>query len=559
MDKPNKAKVVKKKDTGLLAIFGGRVWVPVAAVFTILLLLAMAMPVATIPGFSFLAGMLGITPSSMRTLTLADVLAYAAGMDGGRVAAMRYADGSASGYSSGYSSYDFRGGLSAISLSRGSRLFDAREAYRREYELTGKYRPVKGSLGSNIYGFGSDSGGYGYNPNGYYEGVSMPAADDARKAGAAPIIDAERVGPGGEYGPGYGAPIPAGRGVGESGSNAYSDLGPLLGTPPGKPLKPVNPFDISGAGKNVRSDEMVEGMAKGFKSGRLGAMGGVNALGNRVGTRMGSMGAYGAWGDVGRSYFFSYNANMTRYKTNAKMLAEAAFDGSELSDETILVPGEQPGQPAPNTLTPPSTIANKLRQSANKCSAVQPMMGGIYKDSKDFRKRVADMQQQRLPNVCPGYSSVMSDLWWIRGLFCLIPVLPQCYYNASMDNPPSGLKMGEQNAYREAWDAELDGIYDDCTALKKDIDKYTGECGMAYSPTGPGKRECSDILELKSGDPWSIWDIWWNFGNDYNCFNRHRMTGNYQLTSTYVERVSTEVLNALQDLLVETDFSDLEI
>ena len=130
-------------------------------VFILLLLLlaftVISAPMADIPFLGRMGGWFGLNDESMRSISFGDFAAYSFGVaEGGRLASVR---------NSQYSVYESSGGLSPFSLQSSNRLIDAKEAYLKEFDRTGKWNNIKGSAG------GMDiEAPEGVNGAGYYSG-----------------------------------------------------------------------------------------------------------------------------------------------------------------------------------------------------------------------------------------------------------------------------------------------------------------------------------------------------------------------------------------------------
>jgi len=444
-----KAKVIGQKKDNL---FGGRKWPWAVVVAVFLFLFALAMPMAMIPGLSRLAGMLGISPEFFRTLTLSDLAAYAVGAEGNRVDAARYASGAYT------SAYDYRGGLSSISMpGGGTRLFDAHEAYRREYELTGKWPPgVMGPLSMAQFPGGRN----------VYEGVGM----GQYPGGMAPMINGERAGPGGEYGPGYGGPIAASGAGGAAGAEGAEGGARAL-------VKPVNPFNIVGVSNQSASERLTQSLLDSFKGGRLGSLGGFGTIGSRVGHGA-DVGQLGAFGDLGRAYVYSSAAVGAGYKATAKQLAEAAIGGGDIEDETIVLPGEQEERTV-NALTPPSTVMNKMRARQDACKNAKAQFESMIKDAAKSMTEAVDAMEAVGKTACSGKNC---------------PGIPG---TCSSDFHKKTVEA------RDGWNEALDGLVTACQELKDANKEFSGQCGFEYNPK-PGGKQCSDLknFRAKGQDKW---------------------------------------------------------
>jgi hypothetical protein len=460
------AKVIKKKRNGFFAFFfDGKGWMLCFAAFIFFMFFSLAMPLGGIPGLGRLAALLGISPDSMRSLTLSDFVAYAAGVEGNRVYAAQLAGG--------FSSYDLRGGgLSLFSYAGKNRLLDARAAYQREYELTGKWpRPVAGSL--SMAQTPGNKNPYEGVPFGYSTGLA---------AGAAPVIDPARAASG-QYGDAYGNPvggIGAADAEGRLASASPYNFSGITGstnssvTIPGLlPAKPVNPHNIMGSAKGSVEyiDRDISSSMDKLRGGRLAAMGGFNAQANRV--RAQGPGAVGQYGfmDLGanRSLVYSYSGAQAGYKTTAKFLAEAAFDGGEPEAETLIVPGEAE-QVVVNSLTPPNTILNKMNAGIDACS----------KAREEYKKSGEQAGKQ--------FKEMLDQLYGIGENSGSNKKVPGTCVNKWVHK--------DVIQARHAWNSMLDEMQKSCKEHREGMKNFTGKCGINYNPSPKG-AQCEDLNHMK--------------------------------------------------------------
>ena len=165
---------------------------------------------------------------------------------------------------------------------------------------------------------------------------------------------------------------------------------------------------------------------------------------------------------------FRYNAKMAGYKVTAKNLAEAAFDGEEVPEEALIVPGEEKEQ-ALNTLEPPHTIINKANMRANMCKSAKEAYQSfitqkkkMFKQSYDALVQIGDDYNKGVPGCCD------KTLGFI------------------------GVKTSEK---RGAWNSTLDKLQESCNELKDSEQSYTGKCGLNYNPNPKGS--CDQLNNLK--------------------------------------------------------------
>ncbi len=456
-----KAKVIKKKETGIKAfLFEKKGWAVVGIAIVLLLLIFTAVPLSDIPGLGRLAAALGISDNSMRSLRLSDLAAYGVGVKNNRIAAAQFAE---------YDQFASAGGISPFVAGAltGDRLLNAREAYLKEYQATGRYpEAVAGPLSMAQTQYGKPAA---------YEGVAV-----GNTAGGpnAPIIDAKRV-EAGENGQNYGDPIfakLAGNNIaalGEGSGGLNMNLAGQKGQTSSKMTLPKLPAGVgigSMSGKTNYFEKALEGTAGNMKMGRLGAMGGFTPIVSRVNTKAGD-GQMGAFGGIGRPYIFSYNAKIAGYKVAAKNLAEAAFDGAVAEEEGLIVPGEAEERVV-GDLRPPNTTISKLQANSNKCNeakaAIRAQISQMYKDSKKTYKEMLDINGGSLPGSCRKFFH------------------PRVY------------------AKREQWNGRVTGLKSQCEALKELEAAYAGACSVNYNPSP--KQGCANVdnMTLNKSPKWRL-------------------------------------------------------
>lgn len=439
------AKIVKKETTGFKAFFVDRKgWVIVLAVFILIMLFFTAMPMVNIPFVGRVGAVLGLTPQEMGDITLADFAAYAMGIEGNRIA---------SAQGNRFTSYETVGGLSPFSVTSKDRIANSTGDYLKEYQNSIGYR-----AGSNAGGLSTVQ-----QPGSSYEGVPITPPG----AATSPVLEAQRP-----EEKDFGTPVGGGT-FGQGGSNATSGTKMNLPKPIGGQV-----IDSKATSQNVFG-QALENMKNKFVGGRSGVMGGYNALANRIGTRLGGMGQMGAFGSMGRSYFFSYNAKVAGYKVTAKSLAEAAFNGEEPATEALITPGEQQDAIL-NTLEPPNTTLNRANARINACNQAKQAYQGeitsnreVFKSSLEALKQIGSDYKKGVPGCC------VSTLGFI------------------------GKKTA---AKRKVWNQTVDSLITSCEELKDNEGSYTGQCGLDYNPTPTGNCDNLKKIKLKGGcSPLLVW------------------------------------------------------
>ena len=437
------AKIVRKENKGFKAfLIEKKGWAFIVGIFILFMLFFTAMPMVNIPFIGSVSAIFGLTPQEMGRMTLADVTAYAMGVKGNKIASIR--DGK-------FSAYETVGGLSPFSVTARDRISQATADYLREYQANIGYTPGSEGPLSTVKkpGFENEYQGVGINPPGPSQ---------------TPVIDEERAADHSKGNPFY--------------------AGLLQTQDSGKTLKLTNkPLGGQGIDSKATAQSVfgqaLENSTNKFVGGRLGVMGGFNAIANRINTRVGGVGQMGAFGAMGRSYFFSYNAKVAGYKVTAKNLAEAAFDGEEVPEEALIVPGEEKEQSL-NTLEPPNTIINKANARAGMCKAAKESYQSFITQKRKSFKQSYDA----LVEIGSDYS---------KGV-------PGCC------DKTLGFIGAKTAGKRNAWNTTLDALGDACEQLKQSEQSYTGKCGLNYNPSPKGNCAQLENLKLKGGCfPLLVW------------------------------------------------------
>jgi hypothetical protein len=464
-----KVTIVRGQSKGFKAFFFEKKgWLLCSFAFVILFLLFTAVPMSGIPGMSRLAALLGLPYDATRSLTLSDLAAYAAGRPAGERVAAAIEGG-------GYRSiYDSAGGLSPFSnaIYNPNRLLDAREAYMREYQLTGKYpQGVAGPM--------SMTPGYNYNPDAaLYAAAGVPV--NGAGFGVAPDINGARgeataPNPAAGYPLGFDSAAAAAAAEAAAGAAAGTEVEKLKNSP-----KPYGVGDISGsAGTESYLQRALENSASGFKGGRSGAMGGFNAQVSRIGVNGRGQMAFSAYGDLGWTYGLSYTASQTGYKTTAKHIADSAFDGGEVAEETLVVPGEKEEViPSVGSPTPPSTTINRMTAAQKRCTQGEEYYGRRLDSlSKQIDNGFGEMKQigkdSPNPNGVPGScnTSGFGRVW--DGLFCR--------------------KCRDTHKARDNWNSKIEGLKTLCQDYQKVSADKAKACGMRYENDTP----CDKFEDLR--------------------------------------------------------------
>lgn len=452
-DKNKKTPFYKDKK-GILAVI---------LILLMFLLTAMTMPMSEIPILGRMAHIFGLTDESMRNLTLSDFAAYTFGVEGGgRLASVR---------SGQYSVYESSGGLSPFGSQSSDRLLDAKQAYLKEFEKTGRYN---NSIAGSASGYNIDDP----------EGIGV-AAGYGRAGAVAPTIG------GAEGADNYGQPFVkpfsdvALDEAYATGNITKTDSSGRLILSGSDRSKFIKPSGEQGKIRSARSDEnfmyfqALDNKAKKLKGGRLGAFGGINAITNRIRTNVGGgsqLRMFGGSGkDMGRVYYLSRMALSQKYNDVSKNLVEAAWDGGEIESEDLIAEGEET-EKVLNSLEPPSNIINKASGAMNACAAAK------------------QAHKAKMESFGQSFKEMKSQL----------------FEQASYDgNPPGSCRKflhPQVYAKRQAWNGLIDGMIQQCESMRDNADQYAGKCGLNYDKS----VSCSTLNGLKLGQMggFSYWALW---------------------------------------------------
>lgn len=467
-DKNKKTPFYKDK-RGILAL---------VLILLMFLLTAITMPMSQIPILGRMGSIFGLTDESMRALTLSDFAAYTFGVEGGgRLASVRNAQ---------YSVYDNSGGLSPFAKQSADRLLDAKQAYLKEFDKTGKWNAVYGSASgrddiADPEGIGMGSSYYGSNA----VAPSIDANTNAAAEGA------------------YGQPfVPDGQDIALE--EAYADSSVTEIDENGKMVlrtssrvNMILPRGSGGALKSARSDpdtmyfQALDDKSKKIKVGRLGAFGGLNARVARVGTNIGPGGGlryFGASGaDMGRVYYLSSTAKSQKYNDVAKNVVEAAWDGGVVETEDMVAVGEQSEKVVDSVEKAPSTIISKANTSRSACAYARARYDQAFREQGEkFKKMRAELQ--RIGEDSGSGTGVPGSCVHSWG----IPKKNRAKRKKSMET-------------RAQWNAQIDAMITMCKELRNTGENYAGQCGMNY------KQDvgCGDLEKAKAGTI-SVWQSFWD-------------------------------------------------
>lgn len=434
-----KAKVVNQVNKQNRTLATKRaVWLTIGAV-AVLGTVSVVVPTSNIPGFGYIAEILGIEADSTRNLTMSDFAAYAVGARDNKIAALREANSLTYGGSGNADS-----GLSPFSTFTKDRLSQAymensKEADSMEKSLSGTITPFdKNALDREIT-LDKDLLAQGFNPG------KISANSQAAQAGAMEALAAAA----GQQSEALGKP---------ANQKELQGIASLVG------VKDSNISNIVGTG-NILSlankDEMlyerIQQQARALAGTSI--FGSLNPEFSRADTRIGRP-VFGLFKELGNSYFFSRYAKGAKYSTAASDIAVAAFDGGSPQDQSILTRDETAkagaaGNPQEN-----------LNQNAANINACQHMR---------------DVYKQALSSY---YSSIETLKDTLKQIANNNPKVPGSCYGLN-----SNRTVKQQ---RETWNEQIPAIKDLCENIRAQRNQFNNQCGIVIEQP---VLSCSELVE----------------------------------------------------------------
>lgn len=423
-----KAKVVNQAHKQNRILTGKKaVWLTMGAI-AVLGTVSVVVPTSNIPGFRYIAEVLGIGADATRKLTMADFAAYAVGAPDNKIASIREANSLSYGGASGTS-----GGLSPFSTLANDRLAqayaeNAKVAIAMEKSLGGTISPFdKTSLDKQV-SFDQALLAKGFDPS------KISANSQAAHAGAMEALAAAA----GQQAEALGKPVK---------QKDLQGITSLVG------VKDSNISNIVGTG-NILSLANKEDMLYDRIRQQARALAGTSIFGSvnpeftRADTRIGRP-VYGLFKELGNSYFFSRYAKGAKYATAASDIAVAAFDGGSPQDQSILTQ-EETAQPGASGN--PQMDLSQSAQNVNECQ----YMKETYKQTL--------MAQY---NLLQEYENTMRQL-----------------SNAFNDTETPGSCFGKGNnrnvkEARDRWNnTYVELVKDVCNSVRETKNQFAGQCGI---------------------------------------------------------------------------------
>lgn len=443
-----KAKVVNQAHKQNRILTGKKaVWLTMGAI-AVLGTVSVVVPTSNIPGFRYIAEVLGIGADATRKLTMADFAAYAVGAPDNKIASIREANSLSYGGASGTS-----GGLSPFSTLANDRLAqayaeNAKVAIAMEKSLGGTISPFdKTSLDKQV-SFDQALLAKGFDPS------KISANSQAAHAGAMEALAAAA----GQQAEALGKPVK---------QKDLQGIASLVG------VKDSNISNIVGTG-NILSLANKEDMLYDRVRQQARALAGTSIFGSvnpeftRADTRIGRP-VYGLFKELGNSYFFSRYAKGAKYATAASDIAVAAFDGGSPQDQSILTQ-EETAQPG--TSGNPQMDLNQNATNINACQAM-----------RDSYKQIISSSYQAVENIKDQLRSLSNNRTKTPGF---------CFGMGSNRN----VKI-----QREQWNNMLSSLESLCNQIRETKNRFNAQCGIVVEQPVKTCEEMKESLILAGVKP----------------------------------------------------------
>jgi hypothetical protein len=420
------------------------VWITVATLATVGTI-AVVVPTSNIPGFGYIAQVLGINSDATRDLTMADFASYAVGARGNKIAALREAN--LSSYNGGSGN-----GLSPFSTFSNDRLAQAyaentKEALAMEKSLGGQITPFDKNALEKDYTIDPQAFAKGFDP------TRLSAASRAANSGAMEALAAAA----GAQAEGLGNPL------------KKSDLKDLAGTVPSNISNIVGGGNIlSLANKDESLYERVLQEARALSGTSLFGLG--NAEFSRVDTRIGRP-SFGMFKELGNSYFFSRYAKGAKLATASSDIAMAAFDGSK-QNQSIIAQGESATRTGGSTN--PQLALNQSAQQVNMCSQVK------------------DAQKDMLASYFQALNAYIDSLYTIASSHSINnqhTKVPGCCGGTTNINKKT-------REARAEWNHTIADLEDYCKEVRDSRKAFSNNCGIKFEEPSLSCSQLKNSLTL---------------------------------------------------------------
>ena len=348
-----------------------------AGAFAVLGVVSVAVPTSNIPGFKYIAQIIGLDQGDTRNLTMADFASYALGTKDNKIESLRANNLSYNGTSYGSALSPFAS-LSADRLAE-AYARNSQEALEMEKSLGGKITPFDKNLLDKEYGLDPDMLARGFDPSKITESAKAASNSAMEALAAAAGLQVEA----------FGNPVSKGD---------LQNVANIVGLGGGV-SKIVGTGNIASIAK--KDDILYSRLMKDAKA-LMGTsiFGSVNPEFTRADTRIGRP-TYGLFKDLGMAFFFSRYAAAAKLPTAAADFAAAAFDGGSPQDQSIIT--EEETQEAPPVSVNPEQELSQGASNVNMCAQVmegnRDLIASISKSIEAFVKIMRTLPQQEQVEV----------------------------------------------------------------------------------------------------------------------------------------------------------------
>lgn len=463
-----KAKVVTKQTDRNKRFLTGKkaAWLTLGAVAA-LGTLSVVVPTSNIPGFKYIAQLVGLNADATRQLTMADFASYAIGRDNNKIEQLRAANLTSN-------SGGFGGGLSPFSTLVNDRLAqaykdNAQEALAMEKALGGRVSPFDKAALDKEYTIDPASLTKGFDPSKLMDG-SKAAYSGAMEALAAAA---------GKQAEAFGRPVK---------KEELQGIANLVGVRDSSISNIVGGSNILSFAK--KDDSLYDSLSQRAKA-LMGTsiFGSVNPDFTRTDTRIGRP-VYGIFKDLGNAFFFSRYAAGSKLPTAASDIAVAAFDGGSPQDQSIITKEEDPE--APSVSVNPEQELNFSANNYNMCGQVsqtyQDILNTISRSINGYLKTMLSLTKtERVRNQ------------WTTVPGCCLPQLGWNNRTLTARNKWNYYLTGVRRGHMGDNVPEVEeSLYSLCTKLRQYRNILAGNCGIVFEEPEYDCRQMEDMLFLGS-------------------------------------------------------------
>jgi|GEM_PF-3446191 hypothetical protein len=440
-----KAKVVNQANKQSRALIGKRAVLLTLGAVAALGTVSVVVPTSNIPGFKYIAQVLGIGADATRDLTMSDFASYAIGVRGNKIESLR--DANSLSYSV---NGDSIGGLSPFSTFDNDRLAQAyaensKTAIAIEKSFGGQITPFDKSTINRDITYDPALLAKGFDP------TKISASAQAAQSGAMEALAAAA----GKQAEAFGKPVK---------QKDLDKIASIIG------VKDGNLSNIVGTG-NIMSlankDEMLYDRVKLQAKALAGTsiFGSINPDFTRTDTRIGRP-IYGLFRELGNSYFFSRYAKGAKYSTAAEDIAIAAFDGGSPQDQSIITHEDTAH---PGASGNPQQALNQGAQAVNACQ----QMKSVYNQTLSSQYGMIQEYKRNMKNLSNAFNNTETP--------------GSCYGQGNNRN----VKIA-----RDQWNTYVDSIKEACDTMRDINNQFANQCGIVIAQPAKSCSKMAQALKL---------------------------------------------------------------